>query len=175
MSSSNSQPGIALVVAVARNGIIGEHNRLPWKLPSELRRFRDITMGHPCLMGRKTFEGLKGPLKGRDNIVLTRGPAIGREGVLTVRSLAQGIEIGREFAVKSGAGFIMVIGGGEVYAQALPLASRLYLTEVAMDATGDTAFPARDPKQWREIAREPHQPGPGDSCAYTLLTLERTS
>lgn len=173
MATAVTQPGIALVVAAARNGVIGEHNSLPWKLPSELRRFREITLGHPCLMGRKTWEGLKGPLKGRDNLVLTRGGAIAREGVLTVRSLAEGLALGRDLASARGAGWVMVIGGGEVYAQALPLADRLYLTRVDMDVAGDTSFPALDPAAWREVAREPHAPGPGDSCGYTILTLDR--
>jgi len=173
MSSSNTVPAVALVVAVARNGVIGEHNGLPWKLPSELRRFREITMGHPCLMGRKTWEGLKGPLKGRDNIVITRGTAIGREGVGTVRSLEEGLATGRKLASERGVPWLMVIGGGQVYAQALPLAVRLYLTRVDMDAAGDTTFPALDPSQWRETASEPHEAAPGDSCGYVILTLDR--
>jgi dihydrofolate reductase len=173
MSSSNRPAAAALVVAVARNGIIGEHNGLPWKLPSELRRFRQITLGHPCLMGRKTWEGLKGPLKGRDNIVLTRGSAIAREGVLTVRSLAEGLAVGRQLAGQRGASWVMVIGGGEVYAQALPLANRLYLTQVDMDAVGDTSFPALDPGQWHETTRESHAVESGDSCGYVMLTLDR--
>ena len=166
---------IALVVAVARNGVIGEHNGLPWKLPSELRRFREITLGHPCLMGRKTWEGLKGPLKNRDNIVLTRGPGINREGVLTVHSLEAGLAAGRRLAAGRGVPWIMVIGGGELYRQALPLADRLYLTEVDMDAAGDTSFPALEPGKWRESARVQHQAGPGDSCGYVMLTLDRAA
>jgi len=173
MSSPLPEPGIALVVATARNGVIGEHGGLPWKLPSELRRFRDITLGHPCLMGRKTWEGLKGPLKGRDNLVLTRGPAIEREGVITVRTLEAGLESARKLALDRGAPWVMVIGGGEVYRQALPLASRLYLTRVDMDVAGDTTFPALEPAAWRETAREPHTAGPGDTCGYTILTLDR--
>ena len=164
---------LAIVVAVARNGVIGEHNGLPWKLPSELRRFREITLNHPCLMGRKTFEGLKGPLKGRDNIVLTRGPEIAREGVLTVRSLDAGLTLARRLATGRNAGHVMVIGGGDIYRQTLPLAARLYLTRVDMDAEGDTTFPALDPNEWRQSAREPHQPGAEDSCGYVILTLDR--
>ena len=173
MSSPTPEAGIALVVATARNGVIGEHGGLPWKLPSELKRFREITMGHPCLMGRKTWEGLKGPLKGRDNLVLTRGPAIEREGVITVRTLQAGLVSGRKLALERGVSWVMVIGGGDVYRQVLPLAARLYLTTVDMDAAGDTSFPALDPAQWRETAREPHSAGPGDSCGYTILTLDR--
>jgi dihydrofolate reductase len=173
MSSSNRPAAIAIVAAVARNGIIGEHNGLPWKLPSELRRFRQITLGHPCLMGRKTWESLKGPLKGRDNIVLTRGPVIDRDGVVTVRSLEDGLAAGRRLAEQRGANWVMVIGGGEVYAQALPLASRLYLTQVALEAAGDTSFPVFDPGQWRETVRESHEASAGDSCGNVMLTLDR--
>ena len=174
MSSRNETPaGIALVVAVARNGMIGEHNGLPWKLPSELRRFREITMGHPCVMGRKTWEGLKGPLKGRDNIVLTRGAKIANEGVVTAFSLDEALRLARGYAGQRNVPWIMVIGGGGLYRQTLPMAQRLILTEVDMDAPGDTTFPSFDRTQWLETAREPHRPGPGDSCAYTILTLDR--
>lgn len=174
MSSVIGTPaGIALVVAVARNGMIGEHNALPWKLPSELRRFREITLGHPCVMGRKTWEGLKGPLKGRDNIVLTRGAKIANEGVVTVFSLDEALRLAGEYAGIRNVPWIMVIGGGDLYRQTLPLASRLYLTEVDMDASGDTQFPPVILADWIETAREPHTPGPGDSCGYTILTLDR--
>ena len=177
MSNTNAsrqrQAGIALVVAVARNGVIGEHNGLPWRLPTELKRFRDITMGHPCVMGRKTWEGLKGPLKGRDNIVLTRGPAIAREGVETAHRLEDALRLADARAASRGAATIMVIGGGEIYRQTLPLAGRLYLTRVDMDAAGETHFPSLDPSQWVETAREPHSAGVGDTCGYVILTLDR--
>ena len=173
MPNETTPIGIALVVAAARNRVIGEHNGLPWKLPSELRRFREITLNHSCLMGRKTWEGLKGPLKGRDNIVLTRGPVIAKEGVLTVHTLEQGIDLAQKLSVARHASWVMVIGGGDLYRQALPLAGRLYLTEVDMDASGDTTFPELAPAEWREIAREPHAAGPGDSCGYVIRTLDR--
>ena len=168
---------ITLVVAVARNGIIGEHNDLPWQLPSELKRFRQITIGYPCIMGRKTFEGivarLKRPLPGRDSIVMTRGPRIAMPGVLTVHTLADALALGRKLARERGVLDVMVIGGGEIYRQALPFAERIYFTRVEMDASGDTSFPRLDPSQWRETAREPHEAGPGDSADYTILTLDR--
>jgi dihydrofolate reductase len=164
---------ISLVVAAARNGVIGEHNSLPWSLPSELKRFREITMGHPCLMGRKTWDGLKGPLKGRDNIVMSRGPAIAHAGATTVRSLEEGLQVARQRARERGVSEIMVIGGGQIYAQTLSLANRVYLTEVDMDVAGDTYFPKLDAADWRETGREAHQPGPRDSCAFVIRTLER--
>lgn len=164
---------LALVVAVARNGVIGEHNGLPWKLPSELRRFREITVGHPCIMGRKTWEGIGKPLKNRNNIVLTRGAPILVEGVVSVRTLEQAIATASACAETRGAREIMIIGGGEVYLQTLPMASRVYFTRVDMDAAGDTHFPDLDPEDWVEVAREDHAPGPGDSCSYVLTTLDR--
>ena len=170
--SSNSLP-LALVAAVARNGVIGEHNGLPWSLPSELKYFRDITIGHPCIMGRKTWAGLSKPLKGRDNIVLTRGPAIAGEGVTTVHTLKAAIAEANRCAAARGARELMVIGGGEIYLQTLPIANRVYLTEVDMDASGDTFFPTLAADGWIELAREAHLPGPKDSCGYITLTLQR--
>lgn len=170
-------PRITLVVAVARNGVIGEHNGLPWRLPSELKRFKQITMGHPCIMGRRTWDGvlasLGKPLPGRDSIVLTRGAPIAVDGVHTARTLNEALEAGRKLAQARGVADVMVIGGGEVYRQALPVADRIWYTRVEVDATGDTHFPALDPGQWRETAREPHDAGTGDTADYTILTLDR--
>ncbi len=170
---SSPNPPLALVVAVARNGVIGEHNGLPWKLPSELRRFRDITTGHPCIMGRKTWEGIGKPLKNRDNIVLSRGAPIAVAGVISVATLDAAIAAANSCAKARGAGAIMIIGGGEIYRQTLPLATRVYFTRVDMDASGDTYFPELSPQDWIEVAREQHVPGPNDSCGYVILTLDR--
>jgi dihydrofolate reductase len=164
---------LALVVAVARNGVIGEHNALPWKLPSELKRFRDITTGHPCIMGRKTWDSIGKPLKNRDNIVLTRGAPIAAEGVLTVRTLDEAIATATACAKDRGSRELMIIGGGEIYRQTLPMASRIYLTRVDLDASGDTYFPEIDPLDWAEVSRQPITPGPNDSCPYTVTILER--
>ena len=170
---SSPQLPLALVVAVARNGVIGEHNGLPWKLPSELRRFRDITTGHPCIMGRKTWESIGKPLKNRDNIVLTRGAPIAVDGAITARTLHEALDAATACAKARGASAIMIIGGGEVYRQTLPLASRLYFTRVDMEASGDTHFPELPPHDWLEVAREKHDAGPSDSCGYVILTLDR--
>ncbi len=170
---STLTPPLALVVAVALNGVIGEHNGLPWKLPSELKRFRDITTGHPCIMGRKTWESIGKPLKNRDNIVLTRGAPIPVEGVISVRTLEAAIAQAAACAALRGVREIMVIGGAEIYRQTLPMAARLHLTRVDMIATGDTHFPAIDPEDWIEVSREPYAPGPGDSCGYVVHTLDR--
>jgi dihydrofolate reductase len=174
MTLSPSQlPRIALVVAVARNGVIGEHNGLPWTLPSELKLFRQITLGHPCVMGRKTWEGIGKPLKERDNIVLTRGAPIPVEGVITVRTLDEALAVAGTCAAARGVDQIMIIGGGEVYRQTLPMAHRLYLTRVDMDASGDTTFPTPDPAAWIEVSRTDFPQGPKDSCRFTLTTLDR--
>jgi dihydrofolate reductase len=170
---SSHSPPLSLVVAVARNGVIGEHNGLPWKLPSELKRFRQITTGHPCIMGRKTWDSIGKPLKNRDNIVLTRGAPIPVEGVITVGTLEAALASATACAAARGAKEIMIIGGGEIYRQTLAIASRLYLTRVDMDATGDTTFPELSPADWTETAREPHAPGPSDSCGYVVHTLDR--
>lgn len=172
-SEGVQQPRICLVVAAARNGVIGEHNQLPWKLPSELKRFREITWGHPCVMGRVTWQGLKGPLPGRDNIVITRGADIPVPGVITVRGIEEALAEAAKCAAARGVSDIMVIGGGQIYMQVLSQADRLYLTRVDLDVSGDTTFPDLDPAQWVEVAREPHEPGPRDTCGYVILTLDR--
>lgn len=171
--TQTAEPRIALVVAVARNGVIGRAGRLPWSLPSDLKRFRQITMGHPCLMGRKTFESIGKPLKGRDNIVISRRGMPPVEGVVVVPDLDAALVEGKARAVTRGVEEIMVIGGGDIYRQTLPLASRLYLTQVEMDVDGDTVFPPLDPGHWREAAREIHPAGPNDSAGFSLITLDR--
>lgn len=169
---------IALVVAVARNGIIGANDTLPWHLPSELKRFKQITIGHPCIMGRKTFEGilarLKRPLPGRDSIVMTRQQGrIAVPGVFTAHDMRDALALGRKLARERGVYEVMVIGGGEIYRQALPHAERIYLTRVDMDAEGDTTFPELDSSQWRETARDASVKQPGEAYAYTTLILDR--
>jgi dihydrofolate reductase len=168
---------ITLVVAVARNGIIGEHGSLPWRLPSELKRFKEITLGHPCVMGRKTFEGviaaLGKPLPGRDNIVVTRNAAFAYRDVEVVGSIAAALALGRVRAEARGVDDVMVIGGGEVYAATLPLADRIYLTRVEAEVDGDTHFPELDAADWIEAAREAHRAGPRDTADFTIVTLDR--
>ena len=170
-----SKPKLALVVAAARNHVIGEHNRLPWSLPSEQKRFKEITIGHPLIMGRKTYEGIGRPLPGRDNIVLTRGEIIDDPTVHTVNSIEEGIALAERFAISRGVDEIMVIGGGQVYAQTLPQAQRIYFTRVDMDATGDTTFPKIDPQKWHETAREDHKAGPNDNADFSIMTLDRAA
>jgi dihydrofolate reductase len=158
---------ISLVVAVSRNGIIGRDGKLPWRLPSELQRFKAITLGKPVIMGRKTWDGLpRKPLPGRLNIVLSRRDAL-MAGATVVTSVDAALE------AAGVADEVCVIGGGEVYNLFLPRAMRIYLTEVDSEVEGDTRFPPLDPKEWREVRSEAFAAGAGDSNSYIMRILER--
>lgn len=158
---------IALVVAHTRNRVIGRDNTMPWNLPADLRRFRALTMGHPILMGRRTHQAIGRPLPGRRNLVLTRQPEFAVPGVETVGSLEHALAVCQE------APWLYVIGGGEVYAQALPLAERLHLTEIAADIDGDACFPEIDHAQWLELSSEEHPADTANAYALRFLTLDR--
>lgn len=142
---------IALVVAAARNGVIGRDGGLAWKISDDLKRFREITLGKPVIMGRKTHDSIGRPLPERVNIVVTRraGPV---EGVLVAASLEEALRLGFEAAAHLDTDEVCVIGGAEIYAQTLPLAGRIYLTEVGADVAGDTYFPVIDPAAWSRRA-----------------------
>jgi dihydrofolate reductase len=162
------KPVLTLIAAVAKNGVIGQDNRLPWHLPADLRHFKALTTGHTVIMGRKTWESLPEkfrPLPGRQNIVVTRNAAYRAEGAVVVASLPAALA-----AAQSEEAF--VIGGAELYLAALPLADRLQLTEIDAAFDGDTLFPASDPRQWREVAREAHRDEAG--LDYAFVTYERT-
>lgn len=147
---------VAIVAAVARNGVIGADGDMPWELPADLAHFKETTVGHPVIMGRRTYESiagrLGGPLSDRTNIVLSRGEPDLPEEVVLVDS----VEAALEAAQATGADEAYVIGGGSVYAQFLPLADRLVLTEVDAAPEGDTTFPDWDREAWTETSREPH-------------------
>ncbi len=164
---------VSLIVAVADNGVIGDTGAMPWKISSDLKYFKQKTLHKPVLMGRKTFEAIGRPLPSRDNVVVTRNEDFRHEGVDAVTSVAKGLELAERLAEKRGADEIMVIGGGEIYAQMLSFADRIYKTEVHADVVGDTVFPQLDPARWREVSREPHQAGKGDSSAFAFVILER--
>lgn len=166
-------PQLALVVAVARNGVIGRDGGLPWRLSSDLKLFRRLTMGKPLIMGRRTFASLGKPLDGRDNIVVTRDTTFSANSVEVFGDLAPAIARARELAIGRGVNEIMVIGGADIYAQVLPLADRLYWTEVDAEPDGDTRFPAFDRGQWREVSREPVPQGPKDDHSAALIVMER--
>lgn len=148
------RPEIVLVVAAADNGVIGVDGRLPWHLPEDLSRFRALTVGHPVLMGRRTFESIGRPLPGRHNIVLSRDPDFAPAGVTPAANLAEAIAAAG-LDPRSRARTLFVIGGADLYRQALPLADRIELTRVHLAPDGDTHFPDPDPAQFRRVAAEP--------------------
>ena len=156
---------IILIAALSRNGIIGRDGRMPWHLSEDLKRFKRLTLGHPVVMGRKTFESIGKPLPGRDNIVVTRSREFAAPGCRVAGSLAQAL------AAADGATEVFVIGGGEIYALALPLADRLELTEVDAEIEGDARFPAFVRGEWRETAREPHHAP--DGTRFDFVTYEK--
>ena len=153
---------------MAANGAIGVGNRLPWRLPADLKRFKALTMGKPILMGRRTHESIGRPLPGRTNIVLTRDPDYTAPGCRVVHSLHQALE------VVGGAPELMVIGGARVYEQAMPLAERLYLTRVRAEVAGDTHFPEYQAADWVELEREEHMADDANPHAFEFVVLERS-
>ncbi|MEQ8814577.1 MAG: dihydrofolate reductase [Thalassobaculum sp.] len=161
-------PSIVVVAAVARNHVIGAAGDLPWRLPADLRRFKAITVGKPMVMGRKTYESIGRPLPGRRIIVVTRDPSWSAQGAETAASLEAALEMARTGAPEE----IVIGGGGEIYAQALPLADRLRLTWVEAEPPGDALFPEVDPRMWRETAREPH-PAEDGRPAFSFVDYAR--
>ncbi|WIX33854.1 dihydrofolate reductase [Salinicola sp. JS01] len=152
---------VAMIAALSQNRVIGVDNQLPWYLPEDLKHFKALTLGKPLVMGRKTFESIGRALPGRLNIVITRSSSYRHAGVRVCHDLAAALALADQQALIDGADEIMVMGGGEIYAQALPVASRLYLTEVAVTLDGDAHFPAFDAAEWQEIGREPGAAKPG--------------
>ncbi|HEX2840229.1 dihydrofolate reductase [Hyphomicrobium sp.] len=164
---------ISLIVAVAENGVIGANGKLPWKLSSDLKTFRRITMGKPVIMGRKTFQSLKGPLDGRDNIVLTRDPHFEAPSVSTVDSFADALTLARTLAATRGADEIMVIGGADVFRAALPHATRLYWTVVHARPEGDVHFPYLDLSSWTAVESAELPASEKDNVTATFKVLDR--
>jgi dihydrofolate reductase len=157
-----------LVVAVAENGVIGNKGALPWRIPEDLKRFKALTLGKPCIMGRKTWDSLpKKPLPGRANIVVTRDPAFRAEGAEVARSFGEALDI----AVRGTPAEIMIIGGAAIFAAALPLAQRVELTEVMTAPEGDAFMPPFDRAAWQETKREgPYEAG---ALRYAFVSLKR--
>ena len=162
---------LVLVVARARNGVIGNDGAMPWHLPDDLRRFKRMTVGKPVIMGRKTFESIGKPLPGRQNIVLTRDAGWRADGVTVAANLAEAVAAAG-LDPRARADGIMVIGGAQIYAEALPSATRIERTEIDAQPAGDTFLPAFDPARWREVARETH-PAEGDRPGFAFVTLVR--
>ena len=163
---------LSLIAAVARNGIIGRGGALPWRLPEDLQHFRRVTMGCPVIMGRKTWASLPErfrPLPGRDNIVVTRNGHWQAEGARTARSLTAALELA------AGAPAVFVIGGGELYREALARADELVLTEIERDFDGDVRFPAFDRSAFRETARERHRAAAPNDFDFAFVTYGRAA
>lgn len=160
---------MAIVVARATNGVIGDAGRIPWRISEDMRRFKQLTIGKPCIMGRKTWDSLpKKPLTGRLNIVVTRDPHFIPDGAM----VAHGFDEAVARAQATSPTEIAVIGGEAIYRAALPRAEIIYLTEVLAEFPGDARFPPLNPAEWRESAREDHVSDAGPD--YRFLTLERT-
>jgi dihydrofolate reductase len=162
-------PVISIIAALAENRVIGDHNRLPWRLPADLRHFKQLTVGKPIIMGRRTWESLPGVLPDRLHIVISTNPAYRAEGCLLVHSVDEAL------AAAAGAPEVMIVGGAALYEQILPRAQRMYLTLVHAEVAGDTFFPDYDEGEWRELERESHPPDERNPYAYTFLTLLRAS
>jgi dihydrofolate reductase len=163
--SHSAGPRVYLIAAVAANGVIGAGGKLPWRLPEDLRHFKALTLGHPVIMGRKTWESLGKPLPGRENIVVTRSPGYDAPGVHVAASLDAAL------AFCAGQSLAFVIGGRELYAAALPQADGLVLTEIQRDYDGDVRFPEFDRSAWRETQRKP-QAG-ADGLRFDFVLYER--
>ena len=164
-----TQPIISAIAAMDENYVIGYKNQLPWYLPADLQHFKNITSGHPVLMGRKTFESIGKPLPNRTNIIMTRDASFRAEGCITVTSIQQALAV----ASKENKKEIFVIGGAQIYAQLLPYIQRIYLTVIHDQFEGDTFFPELVDGEWEEIENTPHMPDGDNAFAYSFITLER--
>ncbi len=160
---------VSAIAAVARNGVIGRNNGIPWHLPADLAYFKRTTMGHCVIMGRTSFESIGRPLPKRTNIVVTRSPFWAAEGVLVAHSVAEALRL----ALNTGDTEAFIIGGGELYRQSLHLWDRLYLTEVDVELEGDVFFPSLDFTEWREIRREEQEADDRNPYRCVFRVLER--
>jgi dihydrofolate reductase len=172
-SEIKARPQIVLVVAVADNGVIGFRGTIPWRLKSDMQRFKAITIGKPVVMGRKTFASIGRPLPGRTNIVVTRDANFRAGGAVIATSFAAARAIALGDALRRFATDIAVIGGAEIYAQWMGVADRLEITEVHVRPEGDTYFAAIDPAEWEEVARVRNSAGSDDSADFCYVTYRR--
>jgi dihydrofolate reductase len=163
---------VSLVVAAADNNIIGRDGQLPWgRMPADLRHFKELTLGHPVIMGRKTYDSIGRALPGRINLVVTRQPSWEAPGCESAVSVLAALARAQELVGDEGT--VCVIGGGEIYRQALPAADTVYLTEVHHTFEGDASFPTLSPTEWRETARERYEADAQNPYAYSFVTLRR--
>jgi dihydrofolate reductase len=164
---------VVIAVAVADNGVIGRDNALPWRLSTDLKRFKALTVGKPVIMGRKTYLSIGKPLPARTNIVVTRDPGFRAQGVMVANSVPAALELARDDARARGANEMVVIGGTEIFAQTLPLADRLEVTHVHAHPDGDVRMPPIDAAVWREAARHHQLAGPMDDADMSFVTYVR--
>ena len=164
---------IALIAAVAENNVVGRDNELPWYLPEDLKHFKKLTLGKPIIMGRLTYESIGKPLPGRANIVVSRRQNYQPVGVEVAGSLAEALSLAESIAKAGGLDELIVIGGAQIYAEALPLANILYLTEIHKVYQGDAYFPTLELRQWQESEREDFQGNSSESLDYSFVTYIR--
>lgn len=162
-------PRISLIVAMSRNGVIGKDNRLPWHLPADLKRFKELTMGHTIVMGRKTWESIGRLLPGRRSVIVTRNAAVRVEGAVMADTIEAAIAAGESDDE------IFIIGGEQIFRLALPIADRIYLTTVQTDVEGDTFMPTIDPALWRAVRSESHAATEASPLAWRFDILERAA
>ncbi|MHB1116749.1 dihydrofolate reductase [Sideroxydans sp.] len=158
---------VSLIVAMAQNRTIGVNNTLPWRCPEDLKHFKALTMGHHMIMGRKTFDSIGKPLPGRTTVIVTRNDALKVEGCLIAHSLPDAIKL------STNDDEVFIVGGAEIYAQALPLADTLYITEIQQDVDGDAHFPAFNRNAWQETAREVRNQTEPQALQYHFITYRR--
>lgn len=164
-------PCLAMIAAMARNRVIGRDNQLPWRISADLKHFKQMTLGKPIVMGRKTFESIGRPLPGRTNIVVSRQPGYAPAGVTVVASTEAAVQAAQDVARSDGADEVMIIGGEQLYRSLLPFTRRLYLTEVDCEVAGDAWFPPLESGDWRELERQNAEEG---DWQFSFVTLERT-
>ena len=168
---------LALIVAKARNRTIGRNNNLPWYLPNDLKYFKQVTLGKPIIMGRKTYDSIGKPLPGRTNIVITRQadyqPANANDSVRVVSSLEAARDLAEQILLINGQDEAMIIGGAEIYALALPLVDRMYITEVHADVEGDAFFPEYNAEEWQDVAREDFNAEGPNPYDYSFVVYQR--
>lgn len=166
---------LSIIVAQSANRVIGRGNKLPWYLPEDLKYFKRITQGKPIVMGRKTYESIGRPLPGRTNIVISRNTSYQKPGIHVVSSLENALALAEQQAIIDGSEEMLVIGGAEIYSQALSFADRLYITQVHADIEGDAFFPAFNLSEWQEVLREDFFADGPNPYDYSFVVYERQS
>ncbi|WP_177431973.1 type 3 dihydrofolate reductase [Pseudomonas sp. o96-267] len=170
---TTSRLPLAMIAALAENRVIGLNNQMPWHLPADLKHFKATTLGKPIIMGRKTWDSLGRPLPGRLNLVVSRQPGLHLEGAEVFADLGTAIARAEQWAREQGVAELMLIGGGQLYAQALPLAQRLYLTRIDAEPAGDAFFPPFEGADWQRVAHDVHSPQ-DDAPGYAFETWQRS-